>query len=153
LLGVAASGPGALIREDGEVMVEANFESGVLAGLPELREAGGDVVSISRRYQTVAVNVPLTDLRQLAAVPGLSSVTPVRAPVTRLAEACRGSVVSEGIPQLRVEQAREEIATSLGKEPGEGEGLTVGVLSDSYNKAEKAVGGGSIKTHASKDIL
>jgi hypothetical protein len=151
-LGIAASGPGSLIREDGEVLVEASFDAGAPVRLPALREAGAEIVASSGRYQVATVRVPIADLTELAAVPGVTSVTPVRAPVTRLSEPCRGSVVTEGIAQLQVEAARAKLEAALGEAPKEGEGLTVGVLSDSYNQATEAVSGGPIATKAFDDV-
>lgn len=151
-LGIAASGPGSLIREDGRVLVEASFESGAIAHLPAVRQAGGEVVFSSQRYHEVTMRVPFANLTRLAEVAGLTSVTPVRAPVTRLTEPCRGSVVSEGIAQLNVEAALEKLELALGEAPKEGEGLTVGVLSDSYNQATEAVSGGPIATKAFDDV-
>lgn len=154
LLGIAASGPGSLIREDGRVLVDARFEGGAIASLPALRQAGAEVVASSQRYQRVTASVPFADLKELAAVPGLASVTPVRTPVVRAPEPCQGgSVISEGITQLKVEAAREKLAEALGEPSKEGEGLTVGVLSDSFNQATEAVAGGPIASKASDDII
>lgn len=153
LLGIAAEGPGSLIREDGRVLVEARFESGAIAKLPALRRAGAEVLASSGRYQRATLSVPLTDLEELATVPRLAAVTPVRTPVARLPEACRGSVVTEGITQLDVEGAREKIEAALGEAPKEGQGLTIGVLSDSFNQATEATTGGPIATKAPDDII
>ncbi len=154
LLGVAAEGPGSLIREDGRILVEAHFGAGATTSLSALRAAGAEIVAGSGPYRQVTASVPLADLRELATVPGLASVRPVRAPVLReLPEACRGSVVSEGITQLRVEAARAKIEEELAEAPREGEGLTVGVLSDSYNQATEAASGGQIATKAPDDII
>jgi hypothetical protein len=153
-LGIAASGPGSLVREDGRVLVEAQFEGGAISQLSALRAAGARIVAASQPYQQVTASVPLTDLRDLATVPGLTSVRPVRAPVLRAPPepSCRGAVVTEGISQLRVEPAREKLNEQLSEAPKEGEGLTVGVLSDSYNQATEAVSGGPIATKAPDDV-
>jgi hypothetical protein len=154
LLGIAASGPGSVIREAGRVLVDARFEAGAIASLPALRQAGADVVASSQRYQEVTASVPFAELKGLAAVPGLASVTPVRTPVVRALEPCQGgSVISEGITQLKVEAAREKLAEKLGEPSKEGEGLTVGVLSDSFNQATEAVSGGPIASKAPDDII
>ena len=146
-LGIAASGPGSLIREDGRILVEARFDSGAIARLPALRAAGGEVLASSQQYQEATVNVPFADLEGLAEVPGLAAVTPVRAPVARAPEPCQGgSVISEGIGQLNVEGAREAY-------PLEGSGETVGVLSDSLDQAtEQDGGGGQIATRLPEDV-
>jgi hypothetical protein len=147
LLGIAATGPGSLIRAEGQILVDASFAGGAISRLPALRRAGGSVVASSHRYQEVTLSIALADLRQLAAVPGVVSVTPVRAPVVRSPGPCQGgSVISEGITQLNVEGAREKLM--VGSEPSlEGEGLTVGVLSDSFNQATDA------PFNASDDII
>lgn len=147
LLGVAATGPGSLIREDGRVLVEARFESGAIARLPAVEAAGAEVLTSSREYQLATVSVPYGDLRELGAVPGLAAVTPVLAPVVRAPEpGCQGgSVISEGVAQLEVDAAREAFGL-------EGAGQTVGVLSDSMAQATEAVGGGKIATQQPEDV-
>ncbi len=146
-MGVAATGPGALIREGNRVLVDVRFHSGALARLAALRGAGAAVVTASGELQRATVAVPPADLDSLAAVPGVAAVTQVRAPVLRTVDPCKGgSVISEGVAQLNVEAAREEFEV-------EGKGLTVGVLSDSFNQATEAVPGGPIATKASDDII
>ncbi|MBS1880934.1 MAG: S8 family serine peptidase [Actinobacteria bacterium] len=146
-LGVAASGPGSLIRQEGRVLVEARFESGAIARLPALRDVGAEVVASSRRYQQVALRVPFGDLEELSEVPGVAAVTPVREPVLRSPGPCQGgSVISEGVTQLNVEGAREAFGF-------EGAGQTVGVLSDSFDQALEAAGGGRpIATRLPEDV-
>lgn len=147
LLGVAASGPGSLLREDGRVLVEARFEQGVIGSLPAVEAAGAEVIASSRRYQQTTLAVPVSDLSDLAAVPGIVAVTPVRAPVLRAPEpGCQGgTVISEGVAQLEVDAAREAFGF-------EGAGQTVGVLSDSMAQATEAVGGGKIATQQPEDV-
>lgn len=145
ILGVAASGPGSLIRAGNRLLVEIHFDRGALARLPALRGAGAKVTAASRRYQTVTAAVPAAGLRRLAGVAGVASVTPVRAPVLRAPGACEGgSVISEGVQQLNVEKAREETGA-------DGAGVTVGALSDSFNQATEAHQGGAIATDAEGD--
>jgi subtilisin family serine protease len=153
-LGIAASGPGSLIRSGGRVLAAAAFEAGAIARLPALRAAGAEIVTSSQRYQEATVRVPVGNLGDLAEVSGLTSVTPVRAPVLREVEpGCQGgSVISEGIGQLNVTGARQELETALPPSK-EGEGLTIGVLSDSFNQANEAVSGGPIASHAPDDII
>jgi hypothetical protein len=152
LLGIAAEGPGSLIGEDGEVLVEARFESGAIASLPALRQIGGDVTAASQRYQLATVSIAAADLQRLATVPGIAAVTPVRAPVLRAGPCQGGAVISEGIGQLKVEAARTKLAEILGEPSNEGEGLTIGVLSDSMAQATEAVGGGAIATKQPEDV-
>jgi subtilisin family serine protease len=148
ILGVAAAGPGSLIRQGGRVLVEVRFESGALARVRALRRDGVGIVAASHRYQTVTARVPFEQLGSVAELPGLRAITPVRAPVLRASPgACEGGlVISEGVQQLNVEKARDELGF-------EGEGVTVGVLSDSLNQANEAVPGGPIATKEPEDIL
>jgi Subtilase family len=139
-IGVPTSGPGSLIRQGQRVLVEVRFESGALARLDDLREAEATVVSASRGYQTVTASIPPTALREAAAVPGVASLTPVPAPIVYATECEGGSVISEGVPQIHAEAARQAFGVN-------GEGVTVGVLSDSYDKSTAAA------THASQDVL
>ncbi len=144
ILGVASNGPGSLVREKGRVVVTVRFDRGAIASRDEVRDAGGRVLGASRRYQSATVAVPPADLRAVAAVPTVASVRPVRAPL--LSAVCEGgAVISEGVEQLDVPAARTKFAV-------EGEGVTVGVLSDSYDEAtEAADGSGPIATKAEED--
>jgi subtilisin family serine protease len=142
LLGLAPSGPGSLIRRDSRVLVYVRRESDAGA-LSVLRRRGAQIVSNSSPLQTVTAAVPPADLRAIARAPGVLAVTQVRAPVLRAA--CDGgSVISEGVAQLNVAAAREEFEV-------DGEGIEVGVLSDSFDQATEAVTGGPIATEAEED--
>jgi subtilisin family serine protease len=149
-LGLAPSGPGSLLRRGGRVLVYVRFEQGAIAALPALRAAGGEVVDSSRRRQTATVAVGPEDLRAVAGVAGVATVTEAHAPVA--AAVCpspSGEVVSEGVQQLN---AGEEPGEALDEFPGvDGSGVTVGILSDSFDAATEAVPGGSIATHALED--
>lgn len=154
-LGVPRTGPGSLMREGRRVFVKVRFARGALAGLPDLRAAGARVVSASRRYQTVTVAAPPASLHELTAVPGVRAVWESRAPIlyggataSALGEgSCEGgATISEGLGQLRVDAAREAFGLR-------GKGVTVGVLSDSFDVAEEAISGGPIATHAHEDVL
>lgn len=138
-LGLPVSGPGSLIREGRRVLVDVRFESGALAHLEALRSAGATVASASRRYQTVTAAVLPADLRQVAAIPAVASVTAVPAPIVRAGECEGGSVISEGVAQINAQGAREAFEV-------DGAGVTVGVLSDSYDRSTTAA------THAPEDV-
>ncbi len=154
MLSVAASGPGSLLREGERVLVNVRFDHGVAASLEALRGAGGRIVTVSRRYQTVTVAAAPASLHALAAVPRVRGVTEILAPIVygagRAASAspttCEGgSAVSEGVGQMHVGEARQEFGVN-------GSGVTVGALSDSFNTATKAVTGNQpIATHAAED--
>jgi hypothetical protein len=152
-----AEGAGSLSREGERVVVEARFDSGALAATEELQAAGAKVLVASRRYQTVALSIDPADLDALAAVPGVSSVTPALRPVfygagevfgtdaiqsNGLCEG--GAVISQGVAQLNVPAARAVFNAR-------GAGVTVGVISDSYDSATEALGGGPVATHAATD--
>ena len=141
-LGFARSGPGSLVRHGDRVLVYVRYEPGAGA-LPGLRDEGGEVVADSRAFETATAAVAPSDLGAIAQLPGVVAVTPVRAPVLR-GECDGGSVISEGVAQLHVPAAREGFEV-------DGEGVEVGVLSDSFNQATEAVSGGVIATKAKKD--
>jgi len=129
--GLPSSGPGSLVREGDRVLMTARFERGALAAFPRLREAGARIVSASRETQTVTLSAEPGLLSGIASVPGLKSAWPVREPIvfgpTGTCEG--GAAVSEGLGQLRVDDARAAFELR-------GSGLTVGVLSDSYDTAK-----------------
>ena len=143
-LGIARNGPGSLVRRGGRVLVEVGFDHGAIARRGDLREAGGRVLSASRPYQSATVAVLPADLGGIASVPGVESVQAVRAPIVRAVECDGGSVISEGLAQMNVTQAVREAT--------KGAGVTVGVLSDSFDTATKAADGGEIATKAATDV-
>ena len=148
LLGVATDEPGALIRDGGRVQITVRFAGGALAALPQLREAGARVLGASREQQTATLAVAPADLGAVAAVPGVGSAWPARRPILYGAGEgpCEGgSVVSEGLGQLRVGEAREAFDLR-------GRGITVGVLSDSYDAATEAVATDARTDVASNDL-
>ncbi|HMI81037.1 MAG TPA: hypothetical protein VK480_04550, partial [Solirubrobacterales bacterium] len=107
LLGIATAGPASLVREGDRVVVIARFDEGAIAGLPELRAAGARIVSSSRETQTVTLSAAPGDLPAIAAVAGVRSVWPQRQPIVYASNCEGGAVVSEGLEQLRVDDARE----------------------------------------------
>ncbi|HXQ88061.1 MAG TPA: S8 family serine peptidase, partial [Solirubrobacterales bacterium] len=142
VLGVASSGPGSLIRRGNRVLVYVRREAGA-GTLPALRRRGARIVADSPHLRTITAAVSPADLEAIARAPGVLAVTQVRAPVLR-GECDGGSVISEGVAQLNVAAAREGVEV-------DGEGITIGVLSDSFNQATEAVPGGPIATKAKKD--
>jgi hypothetical protein len=156
-IGVPVEGPGSLSREGERVVVEAHFEDGALQRLEALEEAGAKILVASREYQTVALSVEPADLEAIAEVPGLEIVAPSRRPMVFAPEGAAttaagppgalcegGSVISRGVEQLNVGAAREAFHVN-------GAGVTVGVISNSFDSATKSVTGGAIKTHARED--
>jgi subtilisin family serine protease len=144
-LGFAPAGSGSLLRRGNRVLVQVRFERGALAAREAITQTGGEVLNDSRRFQAATVAIAPGDLQALSAIPGVVAVTPERTPVLHAAGCEGGSVISEGVNQMLVDQAREAFQLR-------GKGITVGVLSDTYNVATKALAGGSIFTHAQQDI-
>jgi hypothetical protein len=144
-LGLPLEGPGSLVREEGQILVTARFDRGAVAALEELRQAGARIASASRQTQTVTLAVAPEDLRQVAAVSGIKAVWQVREPIVRASSPCEGgSAISEGLGQLRVDEAREAFELR-------GKGITVGVLSDSFDTARE--GDEPPPTIAEEDVL
>jgi hypothetical protein len=157
-IGVPVEGAGSLSREGERVVVEAHFEGGALQRLGALEEAGAKILVASREYQTVALSVEPANLEAIAEVPGIDVVEPSLRPLVYGTEEsgattsvgdpnaiCEGgSVISRAFEQLNVKSARETFGAR-------GRGITVGVLSDSFNVATKNEAGGSISTKAIND--
>jgi hypothetical protein len=155
-LGLPSEGVGALVRQGGRVIVEARFEAGAAAAVQAVRAAGASVIDVSRRYQTLVLAVAPADLQALAAVPGITEVTPSQAPEAAglgggdtaaissngLCEG--GSVITQGIQQLKVDLARTEFDTR-------GAGETIGIISDSFDSATVGGNDGPIATKAHDD--
>lgn len=122
-LGLPVEGGGSLERKGNRVLVEIQFRGGILARLDELRGAGAEVLASSGPYQEATIAVKPSELKALNSVPGAVSAREALAPVT--AAACQGAVVSAGDAQLNAPAARTDFGV-------DGEGVTVGVLSDSF---------------------
>jgi hypothetical protein len=151
-LGLAATGPGSLLRRGDRILAYVRFERGAIAALGGLRGAGAEIVEASRRYQTVTVATRPADLREVAAVPGVAGVTQALTP--QVAAVCpAGEVVSEGVAQLNAGEGEPGGEKEARKAFGvDGSGITVGILSDSFDQATEAVdGSGPVATHAEED--
>ncbi len=138
-LGLAPNGPGSLIRDGNRVLVDVRFERGAGAALDALSGAGAEIVHVSRRYQMVTVAAKPAALPAIGDLARVGGVTEVLAPIVRGVD-CGGSIRSEGDAQLRAAEARAGFGV-------EGTGVTVGILSDSYDRDPLAA------THASEDVL
>jgi hypothetical protein len=137
-VGLPASGPGSLLRAGSRVLVEVRFDRGAAAGRPALEAAGAEVIDLSKRYQTATAFVRPADLAAVGGVPGVGGVTEVLAPILQGAD-CGGLVRSEGDAQLQAAAARASWGV-------DGSGVTVGILSDSFNRDAAAA------THAAEDV-
>ncbi len=144
-LSVASEGPGSLLRQGNRILVDVRFDHGAVAGVDALRAAGAKIVNVSRRYQTVTVAAKLAELHEVAGVARVAGVTEDLTPIT-YATCPSGAVVSEGDSQLHAADARRNFGL-------DGGGVTVGILSDSFNQATHEVfGPGLIATHEAEDI-
>jgi hypothetical protein len=141
-LGLPPNGPGSLVRDDDRVLVTARFARGAAAAFPDLRQAGAQIVSVNPRTQIVTLAVAPSRLEALTAIPGLKAAWQLRTPIAYTPEGqCEGgAVISEGLGQLRVDDAR-------GAFDLRGNGMTVGVLSDSFDTASGTA------TDAKDDVL
>jgi subtilase family protein len=144
-LGLPRSGAGSLRRQGNRVLVDVSYDRGAAAGVASLRAAGARIVNVSRRYQTVTAAVPPADLRRVGALSRVASVKEVLAPLL-FATCPSGNVVSEGDQQLRAAEARSALGV-------DGSGVTVGILSDSFDQATEAADeSGPVATHAFQDV-
>ena len=148
-LGLAPEGPGSLLRRGNRVLVYVRFDHGAVAGIKALRATGAQIVDASRRYQTVTAAAKPADLANVAAVAGVAGVTEARAPFTAASTCPAGKVVSEGVKQLNAGEGTGEARKEFSVD---GSGVTVGILSDSFDQAtEAADGSGPVETHAKED--
>jgi hypothetical protein len=148
-LGLAPAGAGSLLREGSRVLATVRFESGASAAVDGLRAVGAKAVNVSSRYQAVTVAASPAELHRLSNVPQVAGVTEALAPVVYASEGtspvtaavtpCFGAATSEGDEQLRAAEARELFAV-------DGSGVTVGILSDSFNRD------GAAPTDAGADV-
>lgn len=143
-LGLAEEGAGSLLRRGNRVVVYVRFDRGAVGAQDELRDAGAQTLTASGRYQTVTVAAKPAQLPRLARLPGVEGVAPALTPVTS-AECESGEIVSEGDEQLLADVAR------VGPPALDGSGVTVGILSDSFDFATEAKDGSDIATRALED--
>lgn len=155
-LSLPARGPGSLMRRGDRLVVDVHFTRLGADPARALRRAGAHVLHVSRRYHVVTVAVPTTALRSVGGVRGVRNVqevlTPMISGTSGLARAAggakpqtsaicpQGNATTEGDTQLRAADERAQLG-------GTGKGVTVGVLSDSYNRL-----GGSGATTATQDV-
>ena len=154
-LDVAAEGPGSLLRQGNRVLVDVRFDQAVVsadgsepiaASVDALRGAGAKIVNVSRRYQTVTAAAKPGELSRLDDLAKVDAVTEVLTPIVSAAPCPSGEVVSEGDEQLRAAQARNEFEV-------DGSGVTVGILSDSFDQAVVSADGSEpIAAHAAEDV-
>ncbi len=145
-LGFPVDGPASLLRVGRRYLVDVTFADAAAEHRAALRRAGARIVAASRRYRRVTVAARATRLRAVGRVDGVRTVAEDFAPVISGASVtgkrrspCQGSVVSEADAQLGAAGARAEFGV-------DGSGVTVGILSDSFDSSSGA------STHASGDV-
>ena len=117
-IGLPAAGPGSLQRDGKRVLVEVGFDHGAVAAAGAVRAAGGDLLNVSRRYQTATVAINPGQLPGLAALGAVDGVTEILAPLTFAPSECpSGVAVSEGDGQLRTAEARAHSASTAAESP------------------------------------
>lgn len=145
-LSLAPDGPGSLLREGNRVLVEVRFDRGAATAASDLRAAGAKIVNVSPRYRTVTVAAKPGELESLPGVPRVTDVSPVLAPIVAASECPAGIAVTQGDTQLHAAEARASAEV-------DGSGVTVGILSDSFDKATEAADeSGPIETHEAEDV-
>ncbi len=126
-LSLVANGPGSLLRRGDRVLVDVRFERGAAASVAGLRQTGARIVHVSRRYQVVTVAATPGSLPRIGGLARVRGVVEDLTPLTR-ATCPSGSVVSAGDTQLGAANARAGLGV-------DGAGVTVGILSDSFDQA------------------
>jgi len=154
-LSLPAQGAGSLLRNDqGQLLVYVRMADLSGASLQALRDAGAQIIHVSDRYQVVTAFVGASSLPSIASQSAVQSVeegltpmmggdmptppqTNARVPTT--VSCPQGAYVSEGDTQLNAALARSTYHV-------DGAGVTIGILSDSFNKNPAAL------IHANNDI-
>src|SRR4051794_40751243 len=124
----------------GRVLVDVYAADGsALATVRQRSEASGlEVVDQSAEHKILEGYVAVSDVKRLAATPGVASVSQALKPFTRV-----GKATSQGVQAERVDRVPPGI---------DGRGITVGALSDSFDTATDDLNGGALKIHAADDI-
>jgi hypothetical protein len=124
----------------GRVLVDVYAADGsALATVRRRSEASGlDVVDQSAEHKILEGYVAVSNVKALAATPGVASVSQALKPFTKV-----GRATSQGVHAERVDRVPRGI---------DGRGITVGALSDSFDTATEDLNGGPLKIHAADDI-
>ncbi len=127
-------GPGSIVRHGRRVVVDTLIRRRTRPRLPAIRASGARILDVTPSLRTITVAALPEQLAALAEVGGVQTVMEDLEPGVSFAGAarrgvsCQGSIVSEGDSILRADDARN--AASV-----DGTGVTVGVVSDSYDHA------------------
>jgi hypothetical protein len=124
-LGLPVSGPGSLqYGSAGRVLVDLLVADTGPVQQAALAAAGAVVTATSPVNPRITAEVPPTELAALASVPGVRSIEEVLTPMVNAT--CPTGIFDEGNTQLNAATARTTFSTA-------GAGVTVGVISDSYD--------------------
>jgi hypothetical protein len=132
----------AAVRDDaGRVLVHLTPQVDAdRAAFRRLAERQGlRVTATDGSHGTLEGYAPLSAVRALAALDDTGTISMVPRPVTRV-----GSTTSQGVAFQRVDKVHGQDIT--------GQGMTIGVLSDSYDTADFDVFGEPLAVHAEQDI-
>lgn len=118
-------------RPTGRLVVDVRLAKADAEAITALRATGASIQFVDAVQRTVTITIDPRDLSALAQLPGVQSAQQVLQPLTNAA--CpRGDAVSEGLTQLRANLAATNFSVT-------GRDVTVGVLSDTYNRLGGAV--------------
>lgn len=148
-LNLAVEGQGSLLtNEQGELLVYVQITDTTSPTLQLLTDAGAEVVHVSDEYSTVTAYIPLHQLATVAQLTAVESIheelqpdVPTSLPLIRTGfeitaftepPDCRPLALSEGMVQLKV----DEVHSTFGLD---GSGVTIGVLSDSFNNYDPTI--------------
>jgi len=136
--GTPIDGPGSLQRQPGSdrLLVDVRLARFDRAAIARLRAAGASITHEAAYLRTATVAVAPSTLRALARVSGVQFVSEIGQPIV---SAVCDSTVSEGDSILKADLERSGHSV-------DGTGVTVGILSDSFDTSASAV------THAADDV-
>src|SRR3954452_20254721 len=117
----------------GRVLVDVYADdNSALATVRQRSEANGlAVVDQSAEHKILEGFVAVSDVKSLAATPGVASVAQAVKPYTKV-----GRATSQGVEAQRVDRVPPGI---------DGRGITVGALSDSFDTATETIAGNPLK--------
>jgi Subtilase family len=124
----------------GRLLVDVYAADGTaLATVRQRSEAEGmKVRDQSAEHKILEGYVAVSNVKALAATPGVASVSQALKPFTRV-----GAATSQGVHAQRVDRVPPGI---------DGSGITVGALSDSFDTATETIDGAPLKVHAADDV-
>jgi hypothetical protein len=139
-LSLPSKGPGRLLRRaDGRLTVQIRTADTSSASVSRLEQLGAQIVHVSPEHSTVTAYATPDELRALATDPDVSYVMEVLAPlIGKLAPTgSTGTVSAAAVCSPLVSEADTLMNAEVARAANEvdGTGQTVGILSDSFNKA------------------